>query len=167
MHRALTSLCLILLPWTGCAAPAPGPTTALPVVGATDAASQRALLASEDPTLEANKTLVFDMWRTLVDARQLDQAERFLAEDYIQHNPLADTGRAALVAYFSSEPPRPIQDAIAWPVVAVLAEGDFVTIVFARERTDSTGNAYTTTWFDLYRVVDGVIVEHWDPAQRP
>jgi predicted SnoaL-like aldol condensation-catalyzing enzyme len=25
---------------------------------------------------------------------------------------------------------------------------------------------YTTTWFDMFRVVDGKIVEHWDPATK-
>jgi hypothetical protein len=28
------------------------------------------------------------------------------------------------------------------------------------------GETYTTTWFDMFRIADGKIVEHWDPAQK-
>jgi predicted SnoaL-like aldol condensation-catalyzing enzyme len=26
---------------------------------------------------------------------------------------------------------------------------------------------YTTTWFDMFRVKDGIITEHWDGATKP
>ena len=32
---------------------------------------------------------------------------------------------------------------------------------------DSKGNAYTTTWFDMWRIKDGKADEHWDPATKP
>ena len=51
------------------------------------------MLKSDDPQLAANKRLVYDMWRTLVDARDVEAAKKYLDKDYIQHNPIADTGR--------------------------------------------------------------------------
>ena len=37
---------------------------------------------------------------------------------------------------------------------------------FVRPETDADGKPYTTTWFDLYRLQDGKIIEHWDPALK-
>ena len=56
----------------------------IPVAGHPDPLS---LLASEDPQLEANKRLVFDMWRGIINAGHVELADRLLAEGYIQHSP--------------------------------------------------------------------------------
>jgi predicted SnoaL-like aldol condensation-catalyzing enzyme len=29
---------------------------------------------------------------------------------------------------------------------------------------DSNGEPYTTTWFDMWTIEDGLLVEHWDTA---
>ena len=72
-----------------------------PVVPAKD---QQALLKSSDPQLAANKKLVFDMWRTFLDAHHIDEADKFLAPEYHQHNPNADTGLEGVKAYFRRTP---------------------------------------------------------------
>jgi predicted SnoaL-like aldol condensation-catalyzing enzyme len=33
------------------------------------------------------------------------------------------------------------------------------------EPTDST-KTYTTTWFDMFRIENGKLAEHWDGAQK-
>ena len=68
-----------------------------PVVAAKD---QQALLKSDDPQLAANKKLVFDMWRTFLSAHHIDEADKFLAPEYHQHNPNAETGLEGVKAYF-------------------------------------------------------------------
>jgi len=42
-----------------------------------------------------------------------------------------------------------------------------VVLAFVREAPDPKDAArkYTTTWFDMFRVADGKIAEHWDAAQ--
>ena len=52
-------------------------------------------------------------------------------------------------------------------IVAVQAEGDYVTVETVRPLKDSTGQDYTTTWFDTWRFVDGKADEHWDPQALP
>ena len=39
---------------------------------------------------------------------------------------------------------------------------------FVDERKDPKDAAkkYTTTWFDMFRVENGKIAEHWDPASK-
>ena len=40
-----------------------------------------------------------------------------------------------------------------------------VTLALVREYKDKEGKAYTTTWFDMFRIANGKIVEHWDVLQ--
>jgi len=136
-----------------------------PVVAAKD---QQALLKSSDPQLAANKKLVFDMWRTFLTAHHIDEADKFLAPEYHQHNPNADTGLEGVKAYFRSLnlDPIPVPDAIPG-LVSLVAERDLVVVSLVREMKDKDGKPYTTTWFDMFRVANGKIVEHWDIATKP
>jgi predicted SnoaL-like aldol condensation-catalyzing enzyme len=53
-------------------------------------------------------------------------------------------------------------------VVAIVAEGDLVMLSFVREMPDPVDKSkkYTTTWFDLFRIENGKIAEHWDSAEK-
>ena len=126
-------------------------------------ANQPALLESRDAALAANKKLVFDFWRVVLQAHYVDRAPEYLAEGYIQHNPNVATGRAAFMAFFSQFPPERVKDTID-DLVGIVAERDLVVLALRRELPDleHEGQTYTTTWFDMFRVADGKIVEHWD-----
>jgi predicted SnoaL-like aldol condensation-catalyzing enzyme len=126
------------------------------------------LLASPDFRLAANKRLVYDFWREVFEARHMDLAPKYMAESYMQHNPNVPTGRAAFVDFFSKSPPKPIEERVRAPLVAIAADGDLVILVFAREAAEpkDASKKYTTTWFDMFRIENGKIAEHWDPAQR-
>ena len=138
---------------------------ALPVVPAKD---QAALLKSSDPKLAANKKLCYDFYRIVLRARHLDEAEKYMRDDYIQHNPNAETGIKGFKEYFSKlGGPLPVPDTVTG-LVAIQAEGDYVTLSLAREYDDpATGQKYTSTWFDMFRIQNGKIAEHWDPATKP
>jgi predicted SnoaL-like aldol condensation-catalyzing enzyme len=130
---------------------------------------QEAMLASADPRLAANKRLVYDFWREVFEARHMELASQYMLDSYIQHNPNVPSGLAAFVEFFSRDvKPKPIEARIVRPLVAIVAEGDLVTLVFAREYDDpkESGKKYTTTWFDMFRIEQGKIAEHWDPALR-
>ena len=64
--------------------------------------------------------------------------------------------------------PQPIVDTIKAPVVSIVAENDMVVISFARELPDPKDHTkkYTTTWFDMFRIENGKLAEHWDGATR-
>lgn len=147
-------------------APVPRITTAVPVTATED---QEALLQHSDPQLAANKRLAYDFFRVVLRAQQLDRAADFMAEDYIQHNPNADTGLAGFLAYFEEfgGGPQPLEDNLP-DLVAIQAEGDLVTLSFVRELEEpgAPDQTYTTTWFDMFRIADGKIVEHWDTATK-
>ena len=127
------------------------------------------MLASSDAHLAANKRLVYDFWREVFEGGHMELAERYMAEGYVQHNPNVPTGRAAFIDFFSKNiAPRPIEPRVKAPLVAILADGDLVVLVFAREAVDPKDAAkkYTTTWFDMFRLEGGKIAEHWDPATK-
>ncbi len=138
----------------------------LPVLPAAD---QEALLAAADPKLAANKKLVYDFWREVFEAGHMDLADRYMAESYIQHNPNVPTGRAAFVGFFTQfVKPKPIQPRITAALVTITAEGDKVILSFVRETADpkDATRKFTTTWFDMFRIDNGKIAEHWDCAPR-
>ena len=135
-----------------------------PVVPAKD---QQALLKSSDPQLAANKKLVYDMWRNFLTARHIEAADQYLAPEYHQHNPNAETGREGVKAYFRALnlQPTAVPDTIP-NLVSIVAERDLVVLSFVREGKDKDGKPYTTTSFDMFRVANGKIVEHWDIATK-
>jgi predicted SnoaL-like aldol condensation-catalyzing enzyme len=138
----------------------------VPPVAAPD---QLALLASPDPKLAANKRLVFDMYRAIVNAGRYDLADKFFTKEYIQHNPNVASGRDELAAYIrKTRPVRPIPDTIGFPVISIMAEGDMVLVASVEyvEDPEKPGTKYATTHFDLYRIENGLVAEHWDNLQK-
>lgn len=137
----------------------------------TGAADTESLFMSSDPKLHANKQVAYRIIRDLLEAGQWQRADEYLTERYTQHNPNAASGRAAVVNYFVDVlkvQPRPIPARIKTPIVAVLAEGDLVTVMYprvVRDRQDPN-RTYTTTWYDTWRIRDGKADEHWDPALK-
>jgi len=135
----------------------------LPVTANTD---HKAMLASKDPALAANKKLVYNFWREVFEAGHMELAPQYMTESYIQHNPNVATGRDAFVKFFSSfKKPQAIADKVAAPLVSIVAEGNMVILTFVSEQKDpkNPDKTYTTTWFDMFRIENGKIAEHWDP----
>ena len=140
----------------------------VPVVPAAD---QAALLGNANPRLAANKQLAYDFFRIVLRGRRLERAAEFLTVGYVQHNPEVATGLAGFLDFFSHLPnpgPRPIPDTLPG-LVAIQAEGDLVTMSFVNEFTDPAqpGKTFSTTWFDMFRIEDGRISEHWDCDTTP
>ena len=139
-----------------------------PVVGVADA---EALFKSPDPKLNANKQIVYAIFRDLLEANHWELADKYLTERYIQHNPNAASGRAGVITFFTQVmkvQPKPIEKTLKSKIVSVTAEGDFVTVAWPREYKDpkDPSKSYTTTWFDMWRIKDGKADEHWDSAMK-
>ena len=132
-------------------------------------ASQQDLLKSNNAELALNKKIVFDFWREVFEGGHLDLTDKYLTESYIQHNPNVPSGRKAFVDFFSKfAKPQPILSTIKAPIVSITAEGNIVILSFVRELPEPTDNSkkYTTTWFDMFRIENGKIAEHWDSAEK-
>jgi predicted SnoaL-like aldol condensation-catalyzing enzyme len=137
-----------------------------PPVGVAD---QQALLKSHDPKLAANKKLVYDMYRAIVMAGRYEMVDQFFTREYIQHNPNAASGRDAIAQYIrNSRPQREIQPTLGFPLISLVAEGDMVVVatVTWEDDPEKPGEQYATTHFDMYRVENGLIAEHWDHVPK-
>lgn len=128
-----------------------------------------ALLADDDPVLARNKRLVFDMWRSIVNGGHVELADEMLLEDYTQHSPVLPTGRAAFRQIFSAVPRlNEIPDLVQPPLIALVAEGDFVVMAMAEAVPGpADSGSYTTTHFNLFRIENGRLAEHWHSVQTP
>ena len=111
----------------------------------------------KNTTPAANKTLVLDAFDTLFNQRDYAAAERYWSPNYIQHSAHIEPGRAGLFNLIRSAPPT-----LKYEPGLIMAEGDFV-IVHGRYSGHGRPNSWVVA--DILRVVDGVLVEHWDVIQ--
>lgn len=137
-----------------------------PVVGVADPES---LFVDSDPVLHRNKQATFHIMKELLQCGQWDRAGEWLTDQYLQHNPQAASGLAGVVYFFTEvlKVPRDgVCDEFTQEIVAVIAEDDYVTVLWPRRyvHPENAGQIYSTTWFDTWRFVDGKADEHWDPA---
>jgi predicted SnoaL-like aldol condensation-catalyzing enzyme len=137
-----------------------------PVVGVDNAET---LFHDKDPKLDRNKQAAYHIMLDLLECNHWNEADKWLTAAYHQHNPLAASGRDGVVKFFSSRQPKPLPAKMQTKIVAVVADGDYVTVVTPRSFPDpqNPGKMYYTTWFDMWRFVDGKADEHWDPQTKP
>ena len=137
-----------------------------PVVGVANADP---LFTSQDPKLNTNKQAAYHIVKDLLECGHWDEAGKWLTPAYHQHNPMAKSGLDGVITFFTKVlkvQPKACPEKMTTKIVAVVAEGPYVTVVYPREEKvpkDPT-KTYTTTWFDMWRFVDGKADEHWDPA---
>jgi predicted SnoaL-like aldol condensation-catalyzing enzyme len=122
------------------------------------------------PDEQKNLDMVLSWWREVIQARHTELAERYQAEDYIQHNPNVPTGRAAFVKFVDSrgKPVDPIPEKLSPEPVAKGARGDFVWLIFEHEAPDpqNPSKIYHFNSFDVLRIQGGKVQEHWDDARK-
>ena len=108
-------------------------------------------------TQAENKMLVLKAFDTLFNKRDYAAAERYWSPNYIQHSAHIEPGRAGLFNLIKSIAPT-----LKYEPGLIVAEGEFV-IVHGR----FSGHGRPKSWIaaDILRIVDGVLVEHWDVLQ--
>lgn len=121
--------------------------------------------------MEANKNVVLNFWHSVFDHQDISKAKDYLAPEYHQHNPTVATGLTGFEQFFGHLWPKPkaAADVKMTQFDAVIAEGDLVMVMFKTPKPDpdSAGKTYDAYWFDLFRVKNGKIVEHWDEMLKP
>jgi len=108
-----------------------------------------------------NKKIVIDFYEGVFLKHQVQEySDRYIGQQYIQHNPYVPDGKAPFVNYFTQyfkETPQASN-----VIKRAVAEGDLVFLhVHSTQNKQDRGKAI----IDIFRVEDGKIVEHWDVQQ--
>ncbi|MEL6179256.1 MAG: nuclear transport factor 2 family protein [Myxococcota bacterium] len=142
-----------------------------PAVPASESASGRSMV--DGPTevtdlgqTEANRALVSAFVDAFFVKGQLDRADEFIsAETYMQHNPAAMDGLDSLLELFNTLSAMGLSVGYT-RVPLVIAQGNMV-LTGAEGFFGPSGEASYAVFYDLWRVEDGTIVEHWDVVPSP
>jgi predicted SnoaL-like aldol condensation-catalyzing enzyme len=119
--------------------------------------------ASADEKLTArSKAIVRDFYTTVLIGRDIDAAPRFLRADYIQHNPQVPTGLKGFMDTFRERFAQRLPPDYKRELLNVIGENDMVVIYVRQTWTGRDGQYHDALGFDMFRVQDGKIAEHWD-----
>ncbi len=109
---------------------------------------------------QANHDLVLEMYHTVLIAMDSSAVDRYIAPEYVQHSSLAEPSVAALKSFLDrvrTESPDAVQT-----IHRSFVDGDHViTHTHVMRWPGDAGLAVV----DIFRVADGLIVEHWDVIQ--
>lgn len=112
---------------------------------------------AETPDLKAAALGAF---RALFTDYSEEGVRRHIAADIIQHNPFVPTGRDALIAFL----PGLKASGITLTNHRILQDGEFVVLHNTLTNAQAFGAPEIVT-IDIYRMKDGMAVEHWDAIQ--
>jgi predicted SnoaL-like aldol condensation-catalyzing enzyme len=121
--------------------------------------NQLALKEAADQQLVANKILVSDMYQELFGDKDINAADKYIVENYIQHNPYAKDGREALKTVLKDWFKGAQKDKI--DIRHLAADGDYVYIHTRSKMGDKTYSV-----IDIFRIENNKVVEHWDVIQE-
>ncbi|HVJ54660.1 MAG TPA: ester cyclase [Aliidongia sp.] len=114
-----------------------------------------------DNDVAKNKAIVQGFWRDVLIAKNVDAAPRYLKPDYQQHNPHEPNGLIGFENFFRDvfqhTPPN-----FKLEIVKMVGEGDIVVTYNKFSGTGPDGKPFEGTGFDMFRIQDGLIAEHWD-----
>jgi predicted SnoaL-like aldol condensation-catalyzing enzyme len=119
---------------------------------------------SSAPSTGLNRATVLDFYRLALQNKEPALAfARFMAPVFVEHKPdVSDPTREGSAAFLETlmlELP-----AATWEVVRTIAEDD---LVFLHARFVPAPGAPAYAIADIFRLQDGLIVEHWDVVAGP
>ena len=104
-----------------------------------------------------NKATVLEAFDTLFNKRDYAGAERYWSPKYIQHSAHIAPGREGLFDLVKGIP-----STLRYEPGMIVADGDLVML---HGRFSGFGAPVNWIVVDILRIVDGILVEHWDVIQ--
>jgi len=110
---------------------------------------------------EANREIVRSFINEVLINGQLDALECYIDDDcYTEHNPRLTDGLSALRSLLAKRASNKGMTIHYDTIHRLLAEGSFVLCV-----SEGFFNGVHSSFYDLFRVADGKLVEHWDTTE--
>ena len=129
-------------------------------------ASGRSMIDGPTDATDLNRTQYNrEIVRSFVDdvlvKEHLDKLENYIDDEcYVEHNPRIGDGLSALRSTLSDRASNEGTTIKYDRMHRILAEGNFVLTV-----SEGSINGVHSSFFDLFRVAQGKLVEHWDTAE--
>jgi predicted SnoaL-like aldol condensation-catalyzing enzyme len=135
-----------------------------PLAGALALAFGCGCLLAQTNTSQERKNLKMSLnwWREVITFGHSELASKYMADDYVEHNPNVGANRAAFVAFVGKTLKRHIQAALPRPPVTAFGKNDFVVLVWEHDDRDQSGKGIEYNTFDILRFRNGKIQEHWN-----
>jgi predicted SnoaL-like aldol condensation-catalyzing enzyme len=116
---------------------------------------------SRTPAEQANLDHVRAMYEAVLMPLDSSQVDRYIAQHYVQHSSLAEPGVDALKRWLDER--RADSPDARQTIHRAFVDGDHVVVhVHVSRRPGDLGLAVV----DIFRLEDGMIVEHWDVIQE-
>ena len=127
-------------------------------------------MAEKTSLEERNASTVLAMWQGGTYEGDREAVLKYMHPDYIQHNVNMPSGRENVLHLV--ELIRNTPEGFVPPghkeLVRTVAQGDYVVVIWEQAQPDPTrpGETYMGHAFDMFRLEDGMIVEHWDDTRK-
>lgn len=119
---------------------------------------------------QANIDLVLAMWDGVIYQADREAVLRYVHPEYKQHNPNVLQGREGVLQLVEliANPVPGIEPAAHKTFNRAVAQGEYVVIIWDQSQHDPIvpGETYVGQAFDMFRVVGGQVVEHWDDTRK-
>lgn len=105
-----------------------------------------------------NKEIVLEFYEKVFNGWDLSEIDRYMWDDYRQHSPEVADGKAGFLEFFKgflAGHPRT-------EIIKIMEEGDMVCVFFKC----NMDHGVVVKVFDMYRLRDGKLAEHWDCTMR-
>jgi predicted SnoaL-like aldol condensation-catalyzing enzyme len=113
---------------------------------------------------ETNKQRVREIFDRIINGGDIELADAYYRDDYIQHNPLVAQGRAGLKALLAHMHGSP--DPMRAEIVLIDAVDDRVWVMLDWSGGGrAPGAPALQRSVEVFRVEDGLMAEHWDCIQ--
>jgi predicted SnoaL-like aldol condensation-catalyzing enzyme len=119
---------------------------------------------ADEALTERNKAIVRDFYTTVLIGRNVDAAPRFLRPDYAQGNPgnNVPTGLKGFMDTFRERFSQKLPPDYKRELLNVVGDDDMVVVYVRQTWTGKDGKHHQALGFDMFRVQNGMITEHWD-----
>ena len=104
-----------------------------------------------------NKEIVKKFYKEFFNEHNIKAAQKYVREDYIQHNPGVAQGRAGLMEGFAKK--FEINPTFHLEIKMIISEDDMVAVYL--KNIDPNGNTKARV-VDIYRIENEMLAEHWD-----
>lgn len=107
---------------------------------------------------KTNKEIIEYFYEHVFNEGDLSEIDQFMRDDYKQHSPEVADGKAGFLEFFKgflSQHPKT-------EIIKIIEEGDYVCVFFKC----CMDHDVVVKVFDLYRLEDGKLAEHWDCTMR-